>query len=196
MIVFVDELDRCRPDYAISYLETIKHVFDTEGMVFILEVDFPQLASSAKALFGSELDVAEYFRKFCHRCFDLPPVTKDGHLRSSRQYVHKYLKVEGKRHSRLELSPGLERKIVELVFAFKMRPRQVQEAFRIVGHTLHTLDDKRSGKILFGYALGTVLLSCMRVSCTNLFKEFSTGGSDPLPICRELIGLMGKKEAL
>jgi len=28
LLIFVDELDRCRPDYAIKYLETIKHIFD------------------------------------------------------------------------------------------------------------------------------------------------------------------------
>ena len=28
VLFLVDELDRCRPDYAISYLETIKHIFD------------------------------------------------------------------------------------------------------------------------------------------------------------------------
>jgi predicted KAP-like P-loop ATPase len=37
--IFVDELDRCRPDYAISYLETIKHVFDIHGLVFVLSID-------------------------------------------------------------------------------------------------------------------------------------------------------------
>ncbi|GAI99518.1 unnamed protein product, partial [marine sediment metagenome] len=29
ILIFVDEIDRCRPDYAISYLETIKHVETT-----------------------------------------------------------------------------------------------------------------------------------------------------------------------
>lgn len=39
ILFLVDELDRCRPDYAISYLETIKHIFDIKGAVFILAVD-------------------------------------------------------------------------------------------------------------------------------------------------------------
>jgi predicted KAP-like P-loop ATPase len=34
ILIFVDELDRCRPDYAISYLETIKHIFDIKGLIF------------------------------------------------------------------------------------------------------------------------------------------------------------------
>jgi predicted KAP-like P-loop ATPase len=70
--VFVDELDRCRPDYAIGYLETIKHVFDVHGLVFVLAIDYGQLESTAKALFGSGLKFADYFRKFSHRTVSLP----------------------------------------------------------------------------------------------------------------------------
>jgi predicted KAP-like P-loop ATPase len=40
MILFlVDELDRCRSDYAISYLQTIKHIFDIKAAVFLLAAD-------------------------------------------------------------------------------------------------------------------------------------------------------------
>ncbi len=71
-IVFVDELDRCRPDYAINYLETIKHVFDVHGLVLVLAVDYHQLENSAKALFGARLKFADYFRKFVQRTITLP----------------------------------------------------------------------------------------------------------------------------
>jgi predicted KAP-like P-loop ATPase len=43
-IVIVDELDRCRPDYAITFLETIKHIFDLPGVVFVLAIDRDQIA--------------------------------------------------------------------------------------------------------------------------------------------------------
>lgn len=36
VLFLVDELDRCRPDYAITYLETIKHIFDIKGAVFFV----------------------------------------------------------------------------------------------------------------------------------------------------------------
>jgi len=55
IIILIDELDRCRPDYAISCLETIKHVFDIKGLVFILAIDRGQLECSAKAAFGGDL---------------------------------------------------------------------------------------------------------------------------------------------
>ena len=97
--VFVDELDRCRPDYAISYLETIKHVFDVHGLVFVLAIDFDQLGCSAKALFGTDLKFPDYFRKFSHRTIALPKPDESKLHNLANYYVNCYLEKEGKRTS-------------------------------------------------------------------------------------------------
>ena len=36
LFIIIDELDRCRPTYAIEFLERIKHLLDIEGLVFVL----------------------------------------------------------------------------------------------------------------------------------------------------------------
>lgn len=64
-LFLVDELDRCRPDYAISYLETIKHLFDTNGAVFIVAADRDQLENSAKTAFGADLDFEDITENLC-----------------------------------------------------------------------------------------------------------------------------------
>ncbi|WP_454064060.1 KAP family P-loop NTPase fold protein [Candidatus Nitrospira salsa] len=63
-IVFVDELDRCRPPFAIQLLERIKHFFNVKGMVFVLAIDRKQLGESMKVVYGSGMDVAGYLRRF------------------------------------------------------------------------------------------------------------------------------------
>lgn len=63
-VIFVDELDRCRPDYAVSLLERIKHLFDIEGLVFILALDREQLSHSVKSVYGSGIDADGYLRRF------------------------------------------------------------------------------------------------------------------------------------
>ena len=50
ILFLVDELDRCRPDYAIAYLETIKHIFDLDGATFILAADRHHLSNSVKGV--------------------------------------------------------------------------------------------------------------------------------------------------
>lgn len=63
-VVVVDELDRCRPTYAVELLETIKHVFNEDGLVFVLGVNRRQLDRSAAILYGDTLDPESYFRRF------------------------------------------------------------------------------------------------------------------------------------
>ena len=64
LIIFVDELDRCRPNYAIELLERIKHLFDIEGIVFVLALDKTQLGQSIGAIYGSGIDSDGYLRRF------------------------------------------------------------------------------------------------------------------------------------
>lgn len=64
MVIFVDELDRCRPTFAISLLERIKHVFEVPDLVFVLGIDREQLAHSVKAVYGESFDADGYLRRF------------------------------------------------------------------------------------------------------------------------------------
>ncbi|MCV6636964.1 P-loop NTPase fold protein [Candidatus Albibeggiatoa sp. nov. NOAA] len=64
LVIFVDELDRCRPTYAIELLERIKHLFDIEGLVFVLSLDKEQLSHSIKAVYGQDMDADGYLKRF------------------------------------------------------------------------------------------------------------------------------------
>lgn len=73
-IFIVDELDRCKPSFAIDTLEIIKHFFDVENCVFIIAVDKLQLEESAKTIFGQEMDSEKYFSKFFDYQYNLLPI--------------------------------------------------------------------------------------------------------------------------
>jgi KAP family P-loop domain len=72
IVIIIDELDRCRPTYAVQLLERIKHLFDVEGIVFVLGIDRSQLSHSIKALYGSEFDAAGYLKRFIDLDYRLP----------------------------------------------------------------------------------------------------------------------------
>lgn len=71
MFVFVDELDRCRPTYAIELLETVKHLFDIPGLVFVVATNTDQLQHSIKAVYGQGFDAQRYLYRFFNRSFTL-----------------------------------------------------------------------------------------------------------------------------
>jgi len=72
LVIFVDELDRCRPSYAIELLEIAKHFFSVDHIVFVLAVNRSELAHSIKAFYGSEFDAIGYLRRFIDIDFRLP----------------------------------------------------------------------------------------------------------------------------
>lgn len=64
IFLMVDELDRCRPLYAIELLEKIKHIFKINNVYTIVATDSQQLSSSIKAIYGSEFESRKYLRRF------------------------------------------------------------------------------------------------------------------------------------
>ncbi len=171
ILILVDELDRCRPDYAISYLETIKHVFDIKGIAFIIAVDRKQLECSAKAAFG-DIDFPEYYRKFVQREIALPKPVENGYKRLISSYVDYYLEREKERYCYMALDPSRITNIERLIVSMNMTPRQVQEVFRIMGHVLATEEEKR-GKIYWCLAVGTILMSALRVGNTDIYEKLA-----------------------
>lgn len=77
-VVFViDELDRCRPDYAIELLENLKHLFSVKGLVFVLALDMEQIGEAIKAVYGAGMDADGYLRRFIDLRFRLPAPRPD-----------------------------------------------------------------------------------------------------------------------
>jgi len=64
VVVVVDELDRCRPDYAVRMLERIKHLYSLPGFVFVIATDNVNLRSAVKSVYGPGTDGEQYLRKF------------------------------------------------------------------------------------------------------------------------------------
>ncbi|MES2664124.1 MAG: P-loop NTPase fold protein [Pseudomonadota bacterium] len=76
LIFIIDELDRCRPNFAIEILEKAKHIFNVENIVFILGADKRQLGSSVKTIYGEDLDVDGYLKRFIDFNYMLPEPEK------------------------------------------------------------------------------------------------------------------------
>jgi hypothetical protein len=72
MVIMIDELDRCRPSYAIELLEVAKHLFAVNNVVFVLAVNRAQMVHSVKALYGAGFDAEGYLRRFFDLDFQLP----------------------------------------------------------------------------------------------------------------------------
>ena len=82
LVVVVDELDRCRPTHAVEMLETIKHAFDVDNLLFVLALSRHQLDESAKVLYGDSVSLESYFKRFFDVELVLPEADPEGLVRT------------------------------------------------------------------------------------------------------------------
>ena len=73
VVFFIDELDRCNPNFAVLVLERIKHLFDIPNVVFVLSVNKKQLGYTIQGYYGSaNIDADNYLRRFIDIEYSLP----------------------------------------------------------------------------------------------------------------------------
>ena len=72
LFVMIDELDRCRPSYAVELLEAAKHLFSVDKVIFVLAINRKQLVNSIKGLYGMTFDAEGYLRRFFDVDYSLP----------------------------------------------------------------------------------------------------------------------------
>ena len=80
LIVFIDELDRCKPTYAVKLLERIKHYFTNSKITFVFSTNLQELGNTIKKMYGSDFDADRYFDKFFDLRFSLPEINIDSYL--------------------------------------------------------------------------------------------------------------------
>ena len=76
LVIAIDELDRCRPSYAVEMLEAAKHFFSVDHVIFALAVNRSQLSHAVKALYGQDFDADDYLKRFFDVDFRLPEPDK------------------------------------------------------------------------------------------------------------------------
>lgn len=72
IVFFIDELDRCRPNFSVQLLEKLKHLFNIRGLIFILAIDKKELGNSIKAIYGHDMNVNGYLARFIDVEYTLP----------------------------------------------------------------------------------------------------------------------------
>lgn len=77
LVIMVDELDRCKPSFAIELLEKLKHLYDVDNVIFILFINENELANIVNGYYGLKLNGHEYLRKFIDIRAELPELNQE-----------------------------------------------------------------------------------------------------------------------
>lgn len=82
MVIFVDELDRCKPSFTIKLLERIKHYFECECVTFVFSVNIEELQHTVKQFYGGDFNAGLYLSRFFDLQISLPPANMDRYFMS------------------------------------------------------------------------------------------------------------------
>lgn len=180
LVVFVDELDRVRPDYSVKFLEAIKHIFSIQGICFVLAVDRDQLKASIHQLYG-EIDFENYYRRFVTREAQLPEVTKLDlspfiqmqaiqFFDEKRDVGIKFPFKEEQQQDALEFIS-----VVSTVFRFV--PRQIEALFRIFSQLMAVVkSDQMANQTRVKAA---ALLIAISIDNRSLYNSIGTASVSP-----------------
>jgi len=174
LVIFVDELDRCRPTYSIELLERVKHIFDLENTVFVLSYDKQQLGVSIGAIYGQEINSLEYLRRFIDLEFTLPePNSKDYTNYLIKRYGFGEF-FENRVHGELRF----ERDNLIEVFSrmsnpFKMSLRTMEQCFTIIRIAMIKTDKNQ-----YFFPQIVVAMAILKVIVPELYKNYAFGKAD------------------
>ncbi|QDF68630.1 AAA family ATPase [Shewanella sp. SNU WT4] len=166
IVLFIDELDRCRPDFAVLMLETIKHTFDVNGVKFVLITNTDQLKASINHCYGTSIDAQRYLDKFLKFTFTLPNTTNQNQheaiLASARHYKNSV--VNSPILKELELSAySYSELITQVITINKLSLREVETLIRYLEIYESISNDGLSNKKMSIYnpivLLGILLVS-------------------------------------
>lgn len=82
IVIFVDELDRCNPSYAVRLLEDIKHYFSIDNVTFVFSVNLSELQHMVKMVYGDKFDAFRYLDRFFDIRLNLPVADQERYLKN------------------------------------------------------------------------------------------------------------------
>ena len=152
LVVIIDELDRCRPSFAIQTLEIAKHLFSVKGLVFVFALDIKQLSSSVKTIYGLELDAPGYFCRFFDYIGRIPAPDFQKFIKSQLSRIDFY--ITSPSHFTIYNVEYVKR--LAMIFGFSLRDIDtfIKSYFAITNYFLSHYDDYRKHQVyLFLLAL-------------------------------------------
>jgi len=189
LVVVIDELDRCRPSYAIELLEVAKHLFTVDHIVFALAVNRAELAHSIRALYGSEFDAQGYLRRFFDVDFRLPDLGRRPFIEASLEAIR--LNDYFTRTKDPEAGQGYET-VKTLLVAFFDAPdlslRRIAQAIHRLGLVFASL---RSDQISF--TLAAVVAMILRTVDSDLYHRFVRSEVSDLEVADKMFNRPGAR---
>lgn len=190
LVIVVDELDRCKPGYALSFIELIRHVFASRNIVFILSLNKKQLLSSINHTYGLKDESNDFFNKFISLEITLPGSQRLGDAAYYRNAISASLERLG-----VPVTPGLIERLADIAAAEELPLRKLNSIATHLAIFALTHPDATAATAQLA---DVGLLALLKVCYPGIYAMCRHGARDRSEIqaARELDWPQAHKEAL
>ncbi len=192
VIIFVDELDRCRPTFAIELLERIKHLFNVKKVIFVLSLDKQQLQISLGFVYGRDFDSSEYLRRFIDLEFALPGPNTEAFTNSlySKFGFDDFFAKRMSGDLRYEKDQFLKTfNALSDIFGLSLRSRE--QCFTRIRVAMMTTPEN-----YFLYPQLLTTLAILKIKAPDIYRKYALGPGNSADLITYLKGITGGKEFL
>ncbi len=174
LIVIIDELDRCRPTYAVQLLETAKHLFSVDHVVFVLGINRSQLVHSICSLYGQGFDANTYLLRFIDAYIRLPTPNRGALVKRGLSIagLSEAVSMSKDRSARMEASMARDA-LAGILRMSSIDVRTVLQALHRLGLVVRSTPGGYPA-LLFSSALATVVLVHHEEICHKLSEGRAT----------------------
>lgn len=192
LVFIIDELDRCRPNFSIEVLEKAKHFFNVENIIFVLGADKEQLGHSIKAVYGNDLNVNGYLRRFIDLDYVLPPPDKGLFIQVlfKKLAFNEYFSSKTGSETRYEGRQALEM-FAELCELYNLTLREQEHCCSLLSLSIRTTPNNYELHPLY-----LCFLIVLKIKDPSTYKKYINGSLSPDQILEYLAALPEGRELL
>ena len=187
IIIFIDELDRCNPRYAIKLLERIKHYFQNPQIIFVFTTNINQLQHTIKQHYGHNFDACKYLERFFDLQLFLPKVDNEVFLQ--------YLNIEN------PTTPNINIVCKQVISYFNYSLREIEKYIKTINIALGQFNEiafddggPHHRAILFCNEVIIPILIGTKLHDINIFNDVISGHNPNIII--NIISSINNKEDL
>lgn len=177
LIIFVDELDRCNPTYAVKTLERIKHYFSSPDIIFVFAINSRELQNTIKQYYGTDFNAYQYLDRFFDLKIDLKLID-----------INKFIELHGlwsDDEYKMDICYSADRVLAKFYhFSMRMTDRYFKQVRIIQKNVLTKLDDFHDKKQQHAYYFLCVyvapILVALKLYSINEYEEFINGNRQEL----------------
>ena len=159
LLIIVDELDRCKPSFAVALLERMKHYFSNEHVTFLFALNESALCHTINKTYGEQYDSTRYLDRFFDLTTTLPPVNIDAFSR--------YISLSTN-------SIALDAICAKLVTGYRFSMREIIRFYNAINAGIGAINRQSTSQLYCTYFLFPVAVA-LRMTNSESYQKYIKG---------------------